>query len=93
MQFDYRPRDPERFRTILPPGVETLRVHTVDDSEPRFLRLLRAVGRQDAARPCSSTRRSTAFTSRWCARRAMRSACFYGTGLDVLALENFVLRK
>ena len=92
MQFEYRPRDPERFRTILPPGVETLRVHTVDDSEPRFLRLLELWGEKTGTPVLVNTSFNGFHEPLVCSPRdAIR--VFYGTGLDVLALEDFVLRK
>jgi carbamoyltransferase len=92
MQFDYRPRDPERFRTILPPGVETLRVHTVDASEPRFLRLLELWGDKTGTPVLVNTSFNGFHEPLVCSPRdAIR--VFYGTGLDLLALEDFVVRK
>ena len=92
MQFEYRPRDPQRFRTILPAGVETLRVHTVDDAEPRFLRLLEMWGEKTGAPVLVNTSFNGFHEPLVCSPRdAIR--VFYGTGLDVLALEDFLLRK
>lgn len=92
MQFEYKPRDLDKFRTILPPGVETLRVHTVDESEPRFLRLLETWGQKTGTPVLVNTSFNGFHEPLVCSPRdAIR--VFYGTGLDVLALENFVLRK
>jgi carbamoyltransferase len=92
MQFEYRPRDPEKFRTILPPGVETLRVHSVDADEPRFLRLLELWGEKTGTPVLVNTSFNGFHEPLVCSPRdAIR--VFYGTGLDVLALEDFVLRK
>jgi carbamoyltransferase len=92
MQFDYRPRDPERFRSILPSGVETLRVHTVDASEPRFLRLLELWGEKTGTPALVNTSFNGFHEPLVCSPRdAIR--VFYGTGLDLLALEDFVVRK
>jgi carbamoyltransferase len=92
MQFEYRPRDPERFRTILPPGVERLRLHTVDDTEPRFLRLLNRWGDRTGMPVLVNTSFNGFHEPLVCSPRdAIR--VFYGTGLDVAALESFVLRK
>jgi carbamoyltransferase len=92
MQFEYRPRDPDKFRTILPAGVETLRVHTVDESEPRFLRLLEMWGAKTGAPVLVNTSFNGFHEPLVCSPRdAIR--VFYGTGLDVLALEDFLLRK
>ena len=92
MQFEYRPRDPERFRTILPPGVQTLRVHTVDAREPRFLRLLQHWGEKTGTPALVNTSFNGFHEPLVCSPRdAIR--VFYGTGLDVVAIEDFVLRK
>ena len=92
MQFEYHPRDPERFRTILPPGVQTLRVHTVDGREPRFLRLLEQWGEKTGTPVLVNTSFNGFHEPLVCSPRdAIR--VFYGTGLDILALEDFVLRK
>jgi carbamoyltransferase len=92
MQYEYRPRDPGKFRTILPAGVHTLRVHTVDESEPRFLRLLELWGESSGTPVLVNTSFNGFHEPLVCsARDAIR--VFYGTGLDVLALEDFLLRK
>lgn len=92
MQFEFRPRDPERFRTILPAGVETVRVHTVDEREPRFLRLLQMWGEKTGTPVLVNTSFNGFHEPLVCSPRdAIR--VFYGTGLDVLALEDFLLRK
>jgi carbamoyltransferase len=92
MQYEYRPRDPGKFRTILPPGVHTMRVHTVDESEPRFLRLLELWGESCGTPVLVNTSFNGFHEPLVCsARDAIR--VFYGTGLDVLALEDFLLRK
>jgi carbamoyltransferase len=92
MQYEYRPRDPEKFRTILPAGVETMRVHTVDESEPRFLRLLEMWGEATGMPVLVNTSFNGFHEPLVCSPRdAIR--VFYGTGLDVLALEDFLVRK
>ena len=92
MQFEYRPRDLDRFKTILPPGVQTLRVHTVDESEPRYLRMLDAWGEKTGLPVLVNTSFNGFHEPLVCSPRdAIR--VFYGTGLDLLALENFLLRK
>lgn len=92
MQYEYRPRDPQRFATILPAGVKTLRVHTVDESEPRFLALLERWGEKTGAPVLVNTSFNGFHEPLVCSPRdAVR--VFYGTGIDVLALENFLLRK
>jgi carbamoyltransferase len=92
MQYEYAPRDRERFRALLPPGVKTLRVHTVDDTEPRYLRLLEQWGETSGLPVVVNTSFNGFHEPLVCSPRdAIR--VFYGTGLDLLALEDFVLRK
>lgn len=92
MQFEYRPKDLDKFRTILPPGVQTLRVHTVDENEPRFLRLLESWGDRTGMPVLVNTSFNGFHEPLVCSPRdAIR--VFYGTGLDLLVLENFLLRK
>ncbi len=92
MQFEYKPRDPEKFRTILPPGVQSLRVHTVDETEPRYLRLLERWGEKTGTPVLVNTSFNGFHEPLVCSPRdAIR--VFYGTGLDLLALEDFLLRK
>jgi predicted NodU family carbamoyl transferase len=92
MQFEYRPKDLDKFKTILPPGVQTLRVHTVDESEPRFLRLLESWGDRTGMPVLVNTSFNGFHEPLVCSPRdAIR--VFYGTGLDLLVLENFLLRK
>jgi carbamoyltransferase len=92
MQYEYAPRDPEKFRALLPEGVRTLRVHTVDQSEPRYLRLLERWGEMSGTPALVNTSFNGFHEPLVCSPRdAIR--VFYGTGLDLLALEDFVMRK
>jgi len=92
MQYEYRPRDPEKFRSFLPEGVKTLRVHTVDAMTPRYLRLLERWGEMSGAPVLVNTSFNGFHEPLVCSPRdAIR--VFYGTGLDLLALEDFILRK
>jgi carbamoyltransferase len=92
MQYEYRPRDPEKFRSILPVGVKTLRVHTVDERTPRYLRLLERWGEMRGTPVLVNTSFNGFHEPLVCSPRdAIR--VFYGTGLDLLALEDFILRK
>ncbi|MEW6320168.1 MAG: carbamoyltransferase C-terminal domain-containing protein [Acidobacteriota bacterium] len=92
MQFEYTPRDPELLRHILPEGATRIRVHTVTDDEPRFLSLLDQWGQQAPAPILVNTSFNGFHEPLVCTPRdAVR--VFYGTGLDVLAAEDFVIRK
>lgn len=92
MQFEYRPRDLERFRSILPRGAGAIRVHTVDDREPRLLRLLNLWEQRSGSPILVNTSFNGFHEPLVCAPRdAVR--VFYGTGLDLLAIEGFLLSK
>jgi len=92
MQFEYRPRDPDQFKWLLPPGATRIRVHTVDESEPRLLRLLEAWQVRSGLPVLVNTSFNGFHEPLVCSPRdAVR--VFYGTGLDMLAIESFVLRK
>ncbi len=92
MQFEYRPRDPEQFRSILPPGAASVRVHTVDDREPRLLRLLQMWEQRSGSPMLVNTSFNGFHEPLVCTPRdAVR--VFYGTGLDLLAIESFLLSK
>ncbi|MGH9173373.1 MAG: carbamoyltransferase C-terminal domain-containing protein, partial [Vicinamibacterales bacterium] len=69
-----------------------LRVHTVDEREPRLLRLLVMWGEKTGMPVLVNTSFNGFHEPLVCSPRdAIR--VFYGTGLDVLALGDFVLRK
>ena len=92
MQFEYRPRNPERFLSILPRGASTIRVHTVDDREPRLLRLLNLWEQRSGSPMLVNTSFNGFHEPLVCTPRdAVR--VFYGTGLDMLAVEGFLLSK
>lgn len=92
MQFEYRVRDPELFRHVVSPGSERLRVHTVGE-EPRLLgTLLEAFGGATGLPVLVNTSFNGFHEPIVCTPRdAVR--VFYGTGLDMLVMGNFILRK
>jgi carbamoyltransferase len=93
MECDYRPRDPERFRHVLPSPGAALRLQTVDDGvPPRFRRLLEAFGEVSGLPFLVNTSFNGFHEPIVCGPRdAVR--VFYGSGLDVLVMPPFVLRK
>ena len=93
MDCDYRPRDPERFRHVLPATGATLRLQTVDDGAPaRFRRLLEAFGEASGLPFLVNTSFNGFHEPIVCSPRdAVR--VFYGSGIDVLVMQPFVLRK
>lgn len=94
MEYDYRPRDEGRLRAVLPAAGAAIRVQTVanDEATPRVRRLLDAFGRASGLPFLVNTSFNGFHEPIVCnPRDAVR--VFYGTGLDVLICDQFVLRK
>ena len=93
MECDYRPRDPERFRHILPTPAAALRIQTVGaDGPSRFRKLLQAFGEATGVPFLVNTSFNGFQEPIVCSPRdAIR--VFYGTGLDMLVLDRFIIAK
>jgi carbamoyltransferase len=95
MEYEYEVRDRERFRHVLPGGATRLRVQTVrptDESSRRFASLHAAFGDATGAPVLVNTSFNGFSEPIVCSPRdALR--VFFGTGLDMLVLDRFVLRK
>jgi carbamoyltransferase len=91
MELEYVPVDPSRFRYILPPGARTMRVQTIEEPSP-FRDLHRAFAAATGIGVLVNTSFNGFHEPIVCSPRdAIR--VFYGTGLDVLVLGRFVIRK
>ena len=92
MECEFTLRDPERFAGMCPAGVSRLRVQTVS-SDPSPLRsLLVALGQRTGVPVLVNTSFNGFHEPIVCSPRdAVR--VFYGSGLDMLVIGNFVLRK
>ena len=95
MEFEYRVRDRDRLRHILPDGTAALRVQTIPDGDEearRFHRLHTAFGEATGVPVLVNTSFNGFLEPMVCTPRdAIR--VFYGAGLDMLVLDRFVLRK
>ena len=94
MEYDYRPLDPGALSHVLPSSGAAIRLHTVssDSSLPRFRRLLEAFRDATGIPFLVNTSFNGFHEPIVCSPRdAVR--VFYGTGLDALILDRFVLRK
>lgn len=93
MECDYLPRVPETFAQALPLPDAAVRMHTVDaGGRPRFARLLDAFGAATGKPFLINTSFNGFHEPIVCnPRDAVR--VFFGTGLDVLVLDQFVLQK
>jgi carbamoyltransferase len=93
MECDYQPLDAERFRHILPTPEAALRIQTVGrDGPPRFRKLLEAFGEATGMPFLVNTSFNGFHEPIVCTPRdAVR--VFYGSGLDMLVLDRFVIAK
>ena len=93
IECDSVPRDPERFRHILPRPADAVRVHTVDSqSSPRFHALLRAFG-DASGQPILVNTSFNGFQEPIVCSPRDAVRVFFGTGIDVLVLGQFVVTK
>jgi carbamoyltransferase len=93
MECDYRPRDLERFRHALPEPTAGVRVQTVgEDAPPHFRELLEAFG-QASGIPMLVNTSFNAFSEPIVCTPRDAVRVFYGTGLDMLVLGQFVITK
>jgi carbamoyltransferase len=93
MECDYRPLDVGRFRHILPTPQAALRIQTVGrDGLPRFRALLEAFGQATGMPFLVNTSFNGFHEPIVCTPRdAVR--VFYGSGLDMLVLDRFIVAK
>lgn len=93
MECDYRPRDRKAFRDVLPTPEATIRMQSVDDqAPPRFRKLLDAFGAATGYACLVNTSFNGFHEPIVCSPRdAVR--VFYGSGIDMLVLDQFILTK
>lgn len=92
MEYEFRPLDLERFRHVLPYETTRLRVQTVDTTPSLFRELHQAFAATHGAGVLVNTSFNGFSEPIVCSPRdAIR--VFYGTGLDLLVLGRFVVRK
>ena len=93
MECDYRPRDAVRFQHVLPSPGAAVRVQTVDaHAPPRFKRLLEAFGAITGI-PCLVNTSFNGFHEPIVCSPRDAVRVFYGSGVDMLILDGFVLTK
>jgi carbamoyltransferase len=92
MECEYGLRDRERFAGIAPPAIRRVRVQTVYDDPPALRQLLKTFGQATGTPVLINTSFNGLHEPVVCSPRdAVR--VFYGTGLDLLCVGNFLLRK
>ena len=93
MECDYHPTDVARFRRVMPSEASHLRVQTVTaDGPPRFRALLDAFGDATGI-PCLINTSFNGFHEPIVCTPRDAVRVFFGSGLDVLILDRFVLTK
>ena len=93
MECDYMPKSPESFRHILPGPSAALRIHSVgSDTPPLFRSLLDAFG-EASGMPIVVNTSFNGFREPIVCNPRDAVRVFFGTGLDVLALGRFIIRK
>jgi carbamoyltransferase len=93
MECDFRPRNAATFRHVLPAPEAALRIQTIDaKAPPRFRQLLRAFG-QASGLPVLVNTSFNGFQEPLVCNPRDALRVFYGTGLDLLVMGSFVLRK
>jgi carbamoyltransferase len=95
MEYDYEIADREQFRHVLPNGATTLRVQTIpegDKASRRYKLLHEAFGAATGVPVLVNTSFNGFLEPIVCSPRdAIR--VFFGTGLDMVVLDRFILRK
>lgn len=92
MEFEYRVKDASLFKSLMPLRSTRLRVQTVGDQPPLFRRLLKTFGMATGLPVLVNTSFNGFHEPIVCTPRdAVR--VFYGTGLDLAFIGNFVMRK
>jgi carbamoyltransferase len=92
MEYEYDVIDPDLLRALLPLGATKLRVQTVPESAVMFHALIKAFGDVTGVPILVNTSFNGFNEPIVCTPRdAVR--VFYGTGLDMAAIDSFVLRK
>jgi carbamoyltransferase len=97
MEYEYTPRDREQFRHVMPDGTRSLRVQTVPGTPDtgaasRFARL-HEVFRRITGVPVLVNTSFNGFSEPMVCSPRDAIRVFFGTGLDMLALDRFVLHK
>jgi carbamoyltransferase len=97
MEYEYRPLDPERFRSVLPAGTATIRVQTIppggDDGSTERFRLLHDRFGQATGVPVLVNTSFNGFSEPMVCTPRDAIRVFFGTGLDLLVLDRFLIRK
>jgi carbamoyltransferase len=93
MECDFVPRNPELFRHVLPQPAAAVRVQSVGaQAPPAFCDLLRRFG-QATGTPILVNTSFNGFSEPIVCRPRDAVRVFYGTGLDMLVLDGFLLTK
>ena len=90
MECDFRPRDPARFKCVLPGPDAAVRVQTVGHDGPRVFRMLLTEFGLATGIPVLVNTSFNAFREPLVCTPRDAIRIFYGTGIDLLMLDEFV---
>jgi carbamoyltransferase len=93
MEYDFDVRHPELLRFVLPAGTTTLRVQTVGQDASLFYQLHQAFAAATGQPPVLVNTSFNGFSEPIVCSPRDAIRVFFGTGLDLLAIGRFVLRK
>jgi carbamoyltransferase len=96
MEFEFTPKDPDRLRPIMPEGTKSIRVQTIPPDEiggsPRT-RLLHEQFGEATGLPVLVNTSFNGFSEPMVCSPRDAIRVFFGTGLDLLVMDRFVIRK
>jgi carbamoyltransferase len=93
MECDFRPLDVARFRSVMPSTAAHIRLHVVGENGPRrFQSVLKAFGEATGI-PCLVNTSFNGFHEPIVCTPRDAVRVFFGSGLDVLMLDRFMLTK
>ncbi len=97
MEYEYAPRDRERFRALLPEGCRTLRVQTVprepDAGSSHLFRVLHDRFAEATGVPVLVNTSFNGFLEPMVCSPRDAVRVYFGTGLDLLVIDKFLIRK
>jgi carbamoyltransferase len=93
MEYDFAVLDRERLRHVLPEGTRTLRVQTIADNSSPFWQLHKAFGLATHGTGALINTSFNGFSEPIVCSPRDAIRVFFGTGLDLLAIGRFILRK
>jgi carbamoyltransferase len=97
MEYEFEPVDPDLLRHVIPAGASALRVQTIPDGSDgdafRRFRLLHGAFGEATGVPVLVNTSFNGFSEPIVCSPRDAVRVFFGSGLDMLVLDRFVIRK